>query len=52
MFQEKFFRPLFECVNCHVNFVIHGKGEGGFDTLVNNIENIVVSLEYPDSWKL
>jgi len=51
MFQENFVRPLFECVNCHVNFVIHGREEGGFDTLFNNIENIVFLLEYPDSWK-
>jgi len=52
MFQEHFVRHLFELVNCHSNFIIHGKGEGGFDTLVSKIENIVVLLVYPNSWKL
>jgi len=50
-FQEGFVRPLVECVNYRVNFVIHGKVEWAFDTLVNNIENVVL-LEYPDCWKL
>jgi len=52
MFQENFVRHLFEHVNCHANFVIHGKGEGGFVTLVSKIESIVVLLEYSDRWKL